>query len=212
MHTRIGFRFTGTTISFRAALVVVLGAWLAFSALFVLYLPEPWASLTGFIPGVIGVGGLLLSGATWQACYLQFKRLSREGTLVLAAMFIPMVPVVLVGFDQEGWSGWDWKAALVYAPASGIAQELYFRSALLPALEATFGRRRLALVTSSVLFALFHAGMFTVAPVGAAVSALVVTFVVGMGWGWQVQRDQTVIWAMAHHSILQMILRLFAWM
>jgi len=212
MFARMGFRFTGTVLSFRAALVVVLAAWLAFSVLFALYLPEPWASMAGFLPGVIGVGALLMSGASRQACYLRFNWPSRAGMIVLAALFIPMVPVVLVGFAQAGWSGWDWMATLVYAPASGIAQELYFRSALLPALEATLRRRFLALVVSSILFSLFHAGMFTVAPVGAALSALIVTFVVGIGWGWQVQRDQTVIWAMIHHSILQMILRLFAWM
>jgi hypothetical protein len=212
MFTRAVVGFSRKSLSFRAALIVVLGAWLGFSALFILYLPEPWASVTSFVPGIVAVGALSLSGTSRQACYLQFNKLSRQGMIVLTAMFIPMIPVVLVGFAQAGWSGWDWMIALVYAPASGIAQELYFRSALLPALEVALGHRSQALVVTSALFSLFHAGMFTVAPAGAALSALVVTFVVGIGWGWQVQRDQTVIWGMLHHSILQMILRLFAWM
>ena len=54
--------------------------------------------------------------------------------------------------------------------------------------------------------------MFLVAPFEVAISALVVTFVIGMDWGWQVQHDRTMIWSMLHHSLLQMILRLFAWM
>jgi hypothetical protein len=96
-------------------------------------------------------------------------------------------------------------------PASGIAQVLYFRSALLPALERGLGQRDWALGISALMFSLFHAGMFTVAPVGAALAGLGVTFAVGIGWGWQVQQDRTVVWAMLHHSILQMILRLFVW-
>jgi membrane protease YdiL (CAAX protease family) len=131
---------------------------------------------------------------------------------MLVALFLPMVPVVISGFLQAGWAGWDWHQALLYAPASGVSQELYFRAALLPALERLLVRPRHALLVSSLMFSLFHAGMFTVAPPGAAVSALLVTFLAGLGWGWQVQRDRTVIWAMLHHALLQLILRLFAWM
>ena len=130
---------------------------------------------------------------------------------MLMALFIPMIPVILTGLHESGWASWDWVTAFVYAPASGIAQELYFRSALLPTFERALGRRYLALIISSLLFSLFHVGMFKVAPVGAAFSALGVTFVVGLGWGWQVQRDRTVLWAMIHHSLLQIILRMFTW-
>ena len=127
-------------------------------------------------------------------------------------MIVPMIPVVYIGLAEFEFVTWDWISMLVYAPASGIAQELYFRSSLLPILERALGRRFYGLMVCSLLFSLFHVGMFAVAPAGAALSALVVTFTIGMGWGWQVQRDRTVIWAMFHHSVLQMVLRLFAWM
>jgi membrane protease YdiL (CAAX protease family) len=161
---------------------------------------------------LVGVGALLLAGFTKKRLYLLFNNPSRPGLVMLAALFLPMIPVAITGFRQAGWAGWEWKQALVYAPASGIAQELYFRSALLPALEKAFDRPRPALLTSTLMFSLFHTGMFTIAPVLAVFSALVVTFLVGLGWGWQTQRDRTSMWAMFHHALLQIILRLFAWM
>lgn len=199
-------------LSLRAAVMIVLILWLAYSVMFGLYLSEPWASLLGFLPGLVGIAVLSLAGFTRAACYLDYKMISGWGLFILMILFVPMIPVGWVGYTEAGWSAWDWKTILLYAPASGIAQELYFRSTLLPVLEKSLGRRYLGWIGSSILFSLFHAGMFKVAPIEVAISALVVTFVIGMGWGWQVQRDRTVVWAMLHHSLLQMILRLFAWM
>ncbi len=199
-------------LSSRAVLALLLLMWLVYTGLFVLYLPEPYASMVGFIPGLVGVGALLAAGFSTKAYYLDLSALSSKGLMVLLLLFVPMIPVVLAGFQQAGWGGWDWVTALVYAPASGIAQELYFRSALLPGLERALGQRGLALWLSSILFSLFHVGMFSVAPFWGAVAGLMVTFVVGLGWGWQVQHDRSVVWAMAHHSLLQIVLRLFAWM
>lgn len=192
--------------------VLILAAWLMYVVLFLLYLPEPWASILGFAPGLFSVGLLLWSGFSHEDCYLKRKMISGKGFVALILMFIPMVPVVYVGLTEFKSISWDWIAVLIYAPASGIAQELYFRSSLLPVFEKMLGSKVYGLLVCSLFFSLFHVGMFMVAPSGTAVSALVVTFIVGMGWGWQVQHDGTVFWAMIHHSLLQMILRLFAWM
>jgi membrane protease YdiL (CAAX protease family) len=74
--------------------------------------------------------------------------------VVLAAIFIIGLAVVLP-FGE--WQGWNWKAALLLAPASGVSQELFFRSALLPAMGLLFkGKTRMALVLHSVLFGLWH--------------------------------------------------------
>jgi membrane protease YdiL (CAAX protease family) len=70
---------------------------------------------------------------------------------------------------------------------------------------------RLALGLQALIFAVYHIGMFRVAPTGAVISAIFVTFLAGIGWGWQVKRDGTVIWAMIHHTLLQIILKLFVW-
>ncbi len=200
-------------LPFRITLRMVILLWMANVFLFALYLKEPFVSLAGFLPGALGIIVLFLSGFKREDCYLRFGWISWSGLGVYILMLTLMVPVVLTGIHSVKWAGWDWVMMLIYAPASGIAQELYFRSTLLPTLRRAFtGRVFLALTISSLMFALYHAGMFLVAPVGVAAGALVVTFMAGMGWGWQVGHDKTVLWAMVHHSLLQMILRVFAWM
>jgi membrane protease YdiL (CAAX protease family) len=200
-------------LSFRIALWMVILLWMANVFLFALYLEEPFTSVIGFLPGLLGVIILSLSGFRRADCYLRFGWISWVSLGIYILMLTLMVPVVLMGIHSVNWAGWDWVMMLIYAPASGIAQELFFRSTLLPALRRAFtGRAFLALIISSLMFALYHAGMFLVAPAGVAAGALVVTFLAGMGWGWQVGRDRTVLWAMVHHTLLQMILRVFAWM
>jgi membrane protease YdiL (CAAX protease family) len=105
------------------------------------------------------------------------------------------------------WAGWNWWAALVLAPASGVAQELFFRSTLLPAMELACGdRTRRALILHSALFGLWHIGpLFVGAPLWAVLAVMGVPFLSGIGWGWQVRRDRTVIWAMIQHSLIWMI-------
>lgn len=110
------------------------------------------------------------------------------------------------------WRGWDWIAALVYAPANGISQELFFRSALIPATLATFKKRTtLVLILHSILFGLWHIGplfLGTPAPIVAAI--MLVPFLSGIGWGWQVKRDGTVVWAMIQHSLIWIVASPFA--
>lgn len=200
-------------LSFRIALWMVILLWMVNVFLFAFYLEEPFASVIGILPGTLGIIILLLSGFKREDCYLRFGWISWVGLGIYILMLTLMVPVVLTGIHSVKWVGWDWVMMLIYAPASGIAQELYFRSTLLPALRRAFtGRIFLALTTNSLMFALYHAGMFLVAPVGVAAGALILTFLAGLGWGWQVGQDKTVLWAMVHHSLLQMILRVFAWM
>lgn len=199
-------------LSFRVTLGMIVFLWIVNLVLFALYLEEPYASVIGFLPGILGVILLLMSGFKREDCYLRFSWISWVGLGVYVLMLSLMIPVVLTGIKSVNWVGWNW-VMMIYAPASAISQELFFRSTLLPALRRAFlDRAFLALIISSLMFALYHMGMFLVAPVGVAAGALVVTFIAGMGWGWQVGRDRTVLWAMVHHTLLQMILRGFVWM
>jgi hypothetical protein len=102
---------------------------------------------------------------------------------------------------------------LVYAPASGIAQELYFRSALLPGLErALHGRKVVALFIHSAIFIGFHLRTFgTVGSLPMDLIIATVLFLAGCGWGWQVQRDHTVVWSMLQHGLFLMLMSMFAW-
>ena len=158
----------------------------------------------GFIPGLLGVMILLLVGLEREDCFLVFNPISRKGLAILLVVFVfalsAMLPVMV-------WQGWSWKAALILAPAGGIAQELFFRSALLPALRQLFRRSaKIALISHSVLFGLWHIGpLFLGAPIWAVIAVMTVPFISGIGWGWQVVKDKTVIWAMIQHSLIWVI-------
>ncbi len=165
---------------------------------------EAWSAVLGFLPGILGVGVLLAAGWSRQECFLISGRLSRAGFWVLAGVFAFALSAILPVMEYQGWS---WTRALVLAPAGGIAQELFFRSSLLPAFRRVLpGRPGWALVGHSVLFGLWHIGpLFVGAPLWAVMAVMGVPFLCGLGWGWQVQRDRTVVWAMIQHSLIWVI-------
>jgi membrane protease YdiL (CAAX protease family) len=155
-------------IGTKMAIGAVLLLWLAYTViqtLGVVYgLAEIWASIVGLVPGLLAVGALLLAGCSAEQCYLRAGRLSWSGLAVLIAIaLLALVAVLPFG----AWQGWNWRAATIYAPSSGIAQELFFRSALLPALAVAFDekRPRLAVWLHALLFGLWHiAPLFMGAP------------------------------------------------
>lgn len=196
------------SINSAVAAGVVLLLWLAYTTLqtsFVLgHANDTWSAILGFIPGILGVGILLLAGISCADCFLQFKLLSRAGFAVLAVVFVFALAAIL---PVSVWHGWSWSAALIYAPASGISQELFFRAALLPAMHLILRKHNsLALILHSVLFGLWHIGpLFLGVPLWAVFAVMFVPFLSGIGWGWQVKRDGTVIWAMLQHSLIWVI-------
>ena len=193
-------------LAISTALVIAL--WVGYTVLQTMavvgQVSEGWSAALGFLPGVIGVTVLLLSGMTREECFLVFRSISKAGFVVLVLVFVFALSSILPVME---WVGWSWKAALILAPASGIAQELFFRSTLLPTLRRVFIRRPgLALVLHAVLFGLWHIGpLFVGAPVWAVIAVMAVPFLSGIGWGWQVVHDRTVIWAMIQHSLIWVI-------
>jgi len=102
---------------------------------------------------------------------------------------------------------------LVYAPASGIAQEIYFRASLLPALErALHGNRNTAILLHAMIFVGYHFRTFRAVPsLSIGIVIALVLFIGGCGWAWQVQRDRTVVWAIGQHSLFLMLMSMFEW-
>jgi membrane protease YdiL (CAAX protease family) len=208
---------SGTTRTFiprNLAVGCVILFWLIYTILQTLSVLEtigeiPYAFL-GFIPGLLGVGVLLFAGISSQDCFLTLKPISTKGFLVLVAIAIFALSAML---PFGVWQGWSWMAALVFAPMSGISQELFFRSALLPAMRSILKNKPfIALLFHSVLFGLWHIGpLFMGAPIGAVIAIMLVPFISGLGWGWQVVRDRTVIWAMIQHSLIWVIGNQFAY-
>jgi membrane protease YdiL (CAAX protease family) len=189
-------------------LVPVLILWLVYSTLQTLgtmeHLSVELNALLGFLPGLLGVGVLRAAGFSLEDCYLRVRPLSRPSLGVLAGVYVFSLGAIL---PSGVWQGWDWVAALVYAPAGGVSQELFFRAVLLPVLLSIFRNRLwLGLTVHSVLFGLWHIGpLFIGAPLVIVFAVMLVPFLSGLGWGWAVQRDQTVLWAMIQHSLIWFI-------
>jgi hypothetical protein len=62
------------------------------------------------------------------------------------------------------------------------------------------------------IFVGFHFRTFQAIPtLPAALMVAIVLFLAGCGWGWQVQQDRTVVWAMLQHSLFHVLISLFEW-
>jgi membrane protease YdiL (CAAX protease family) len=187
---------------------IVFVLWAGYTVLQTLFVVgrvgETWSALLGLLPGVAGVAVLLAAGLDRRDCFLAVRPPSWRGVAVLAAIFLLGLAAVL---PVSQWQGWSWRAALLLAPAGGIAQELFFRSSLLPALQlAGLKPMRGALLLHAVLFSLWHIGpLFLGAPLWGVAAVLTVAFISGLGWGWQVQHDRTVLWAMVQHALFWVI-------
>ncbi len=204
-------RRLATHLGLSEAFVLVLLIWLAYSVLQTLsvvwHLDETWVAIGEFVPGLFAIIVLFAAGLTGKDCYLRSARLSWAGLAVLVAILI-VAPAVILPFAQ--WRGWSWSAALVQG-SGGVSQELFFRAALLPVLLAIFKTHpTLALILHSALFGLWHiAPLFMGAPLPIALAIMLVPFICGIGWGWQVKHDGTVIWAMAQHSLILVMMSMF---
>jgi membrane protease YdiL (CAAX protease family) len=183
--------------------------WTAYTIIYTAPLNDALAAFIELLPGVFGIVILLVSGFNYRDLYLQKAPISRRGALTLSVFTLILVPVVLTG----DWAGWHWLPFLVYAPVSGIAQELFFRAALLPLLIKIFkGKITYAIIAQAIFFTVWHIPLaFAQAPVAGAIAVVVVTFIGGIVWGWQVQHDKTVYWAMAQHIAYLMLMSLFSW-
>jgi membrane protease YdiL (CAAX protease family) len=197
-------------IPFVVALFITLIMGIALTVLDVLQPSEPVLSILAFIPGIISIAALSASGLSRAELNLRFTWISLPGLLVLAAITVLLLPIL---GSSTGWTGWQWLPGLVYAPASGIAQEIYFRGSLLPALErALHGKKLIAILLHAVVFVGYHFRTFrSLSSLPIAILVAAVLFTAGCGWAWQVQRDRTVFWAIAQHSLFLMLMSMFQW-
>lgn len=189
---------------------IILSLWLVYTVVYTLPLRNALSAALEIIPGALGLRVLIAGlGFKPEDCYLRLRPISKQGFALLMSFLIVLIPILLTG----RWVGWNWTAGLIYAPASGIAQELFFRASLLPITIKLFKRNRLlAVVVQSALFTIWHMPLaFTTAPLAGAIAVVIVTFIGGMVWGWQVQRDRTVYWAMCQHIVYLILMSLFVW-
>ncbi len=172
--------------------------------------PEPRYAALSLVIALAAVSSLRALGFSREDLRLHFAPLSHTGALMLLAATALMLPIL---GSSTAFLGWRWLPALVYAPASGISQELFFRGSVLPALERALpGRPVIALLCHTVVFVAWHVRTFTLLPsLPVALLVAVVIALAGIAWGRQVQRDGTVVWAIAQHSLFLMVMSMFDW-
>jgi hypothetical protein len=182
---------------FPRAARIVLALWLPYAALNTIY-PGPVLTYgLGLLIAGGALGVLWWGGLSPHSCFLRPRRLSGRGALLLAVLSLFLPLALLAGL----WQTFHALDALVYAPASAIAQEVYFRAALLSVLLRQPGGERRAVPLQALLFSGWHARAFRVTSPPVAGAVLAVVFLGGLLWGWQVARDRTVVYAIVQHAV-----------
>jgi hypothetical protein len=177
----------------------VIALWLPYAALNTIF-PGPHVTYPlGLALAALGLLILRLSGLSLAECYVRVGTLSWRGALLLLLVLV-ILPAALLAGRIQPWRPLD---GLVYAPVSALAQELYFRGGLLVALATVCrGRKRFALATQSALFGLWHLRAFLAVPVLPAAGIIVATAIAGLLWGLQAQRDRTMLYSAAEHTLI----------
>jgi membrane protease YdiL (CAAX protease family) len=191
-------------------IVLLMGAFYTF--LDVRQLSEPINTILSFVPGLLSFAAIIFAKMQSNVIesYLIPRKLSIHGSIALAVVAVCLLPILLSISSKVGW---HWIPALVYAPASGIAQELYFRASLLPAMEGLIQNKNItAICLQSTVFVAFHLRTFMSIGANPIIAVVVVVlFVAGIAWGYQVQKDRTIIWAVALHGTFLVIMSMFKW-
>jgi hypothetical protein len=195
---------------FSLIFILLMGA--GYTVLDLLQPSEPLLTIFSFVPGAASFVALSATRHPQgtRSSYIRLRKLSIRGGVALGAATVLLLPIL---GSSSGFAGWRWIPALVYAPASGIAQELYFRASLLPVLESAVTSNPIYAVSlHSFVFVVFHLRtFFSIPSLPILLLVIVVLFSAGCAWGYEVQKDRTVVWAMVQHSVFLVVMSMFAW-
>jgi len=126
---------------------------------------------------------------------------------------VAVVPVELVQFAGMGgfaisveigvlvgWIPW----MLIFAFSNGFLEELIIRGLVLRKYEVLFGPRT-SLALTSVVFAAFHAVLLPFLGLVAVVAFVLITLVLGLLWGYIIQKSDSIWGAVLSHAIADML-------
>ncbi len=152
--------------------------------------------------GILVWAGLPRVPARGRALSLRCRSILRAGfttvTVVLGAVLVAMLLAVLLHRGRPI----DWIWVGLYAPASALAQELYFRGWLLAALDELWpDAPDMAVALQAGLFALWHVRAFLEAAGVMAMLFVAGTFVAGLMWGLLVRRQGSLASSIVTHTL-----------
>ncbi|RDE16234.1 MAG: hypothetical protein C4K47_01915 [Candidatus Thorarchaeota archaeon] len=99
-----------------------------------------------------------------------------------------------------GWIPW----MLIFAFSNSFMEELIIRGLFLRKYEVLFGPRA-SLIFTSVVFAAFHAPLLPFLGLVALAAFVFITFVLGLLWGYTIQKTDSIWGAVLSHAIADML-------
>lgn len=128
------------------------------------------------------------------------------GLLLSPVALIPFFAMGGLGLSADimtivGWLPW----MCVFGFSNGFMEELMIRGLFLKKYDSLFGQRQ-ALLLTSVIFAFFHQAVLQYTDIATFMAFLVVTFLLGLVWGYIMQKSDSIWGAVIAHAIADILL------
>ena len=114
----------------------------------------------------------------------------------LSFLFMGGTIIVITGMEFLTIIPW----ILLFALSNSFMEELIFRGVFLDKLEKLFGAR-MALVQTSLIFALFHVSVLQATGFEMIAAFLVFIMILGFAWGYIVQKSDSIWGAVFAHAV-----------
>ncbi len=134
------------------------------------------------------------------------KRSIGLGLLLAPVALIPFFAMGGLGFSAGivaivGWLPW----MCVFGFSNGFMEELMIRGLFLKKYDSLFGQGQ-SLVLTSVIFAFFHQALLQYTDIATFLAFLVVTFLLGLVWGYIMQKSDSIWGAVIAHAVADILL------
>ncbi len=134
------------------------------------------------------------------------KRSVKLGILLSPVALIPFFAMGGLGLSADimtivGWLPW----MCVFGLSNGFMEELMIRGLFLKKYDSLFGQRQ-SLVLTSVIFAFFHQAVLQYTDIVTFIAFLMVTFLLGLVWGYIMQKSDSIWGAVIAHAIADILL------
>ena len=134
------------------------------------------------------------------------KRSLKLGILLSPVALNPFFAMGGLGLSADivtilGWLPW----LCVFGLSNGFMEELMIRGLFLKKYDSLFGQRQ-SLVLTSVIFAIFHQAVMQYTDIATFTAFLVVTFLLGLVWGYIMQKSDSIWGAVIAHAIADILL------
>lgn len=138
------------------------------------------------------------------------KKSLKLGLILSPVALIPFLALGGLGISAGietiiAWMPW----MCVFGFSNGFMEELMIRGLFLKKYDSLFGRRQ-SLVLTSAIFALFHQAVLQYTDIVTYIVFLGVTFLLGLTWGYIMQKSDSIWGAVIAHAVADILLLIVA--